>query len=234
MPGLARRWRNSPAALLVLAAACASGSGHAVRRDVDRRVAALSPTNKMFPAAPRPVPLAVGAWTQYKVVDETGRPSFSTMKLVGEELGSYWLEILDESYRGRTLTRMLLYFGDRSNPADMEIKVLTTTNAAGKVTTETDPGRLANARSRWEGLFYILTVNWQGLPQEDLSVPAGSFAGCYQRKDGPGWILGGVASRVWLHPLVPLTGLVRAQALNGSGTMELVAFGQHGAVSGIQ
>jgi hypothetical protein len=236
MPRSAGRWRSSPAALLAVAGACASGYDPAFRRDIDRRVAAVSPMAQTFPApaTTTPVPLAVGAWTQYKVVDESGRPSFLTMKLVGEDLGSYWLEIVDESYVGRTLTKMLLYFGDRSNAAAMDIKLLKSRNAAGQVTTEADASRLAEARTRWEPLLAMLVVTRPGLPQEDVTVPAGTFSGCYLREDGPGWILGGATTRVWLHPAVPLTALVRAQATNRPGTMELVAFGAHGAASEIQ
>jgi hypothetical protein len=157
-----------------------------------------------------------------------------TLKLVGEDLGSYWLEILDESYLGQTLTKMLLYFGDRSSAAAMDIKLLRTRDAAGRVTEAVDASQLADARPRWQALFSLLTAAWQGLPQEDASVPAGTFSACYQREDGPGWILGGADSRVWFHPLVPLTGLVRAQAVSRPGTMELVAFGAHGAVSELQ
>jgi hypothetical protein len=221
--------------LLAVAGACAPGYDPALQRDIDRRVAALSPAAQTFPApaAPAPLPLAAGAWTQYKVIDETGRPSFLTMKLVGEDLGSYWLEILDESYLARRLTKMLLYFGDRSNAAAMDIKILRTKEGGGPV-VEATVDQLAEARNRWQGLFATLVVAWQGLPQEDTTVPAGTFTGCYRREDGPGWILGGTASRVWLHPLVPLSGLVRAQALSRPGSMELVAFGAHGAVSEIQ
>src|SRR5216117_1858407 len=92
------RWRTMPAALLALLAApgaCAPGYDPALRRDIDRRVAAISPVAQTFaaPAAPTALPLAVGVWTQYKVTGQSGRPAFLTIKLVGEDLGSYWLEI---------------------------------------------------------------------------------------------------------------------------------------------
>jgi hypothetical protein len=238
MPRPTGRWRITPAALLAIIvelAGCASGYDPALRRDIDRRVAAVSPVAQTFPAPPAPtaLPLAVGAWTQYKVTDESGRPGFLTIKLVGEDLGSYWLEIVNESYVRRTLTKMLLYFGDRSNAAAMDIKMLRTRDGSGPV-VEASADQLAEARARWQALFQMLVVGWPGLPQEDASVPAGTFAGCFRRDDGPGWILNGASSRVWLHPLVPLAGLVRAQALDRPGTMELVAFGEHGAKSEIQ
>jgi hypothetical protein len=228
-------WCRLTAVLLATAGGCVSSYDPVIQQSIDRRVASLSETSQTFPApaAPAPPPLAVGSWAQYKVVDEQGRPSFLTMKLVGEDLGSYWLEVTHESYLGRTLTKMLLYFGDRSSTAALDIKILRTKDRNGQV-VEADGNQLVDARTRWQGLLSTLVVAWQGLPQEDTRVPAGTFSSCFLKETGPGWGLGGAASRIWSHPLVPLTGVVRAQGLDRPTTMELVAFGEHGAVSELQ
>jgi hypothetical protein len=227
-----------PAVVVAAVAACVSTSTYdpAVQKDIDRRVAALPTPAQTFPppAAPSPLPVAVGAWTQHKLVDEQGRPSFMTMKVVGEDFGSYWLEIAEESYLGRTLTKMLVYFGDRSSPSAIDIRILRTKDLRGEV-TEASPDQLAGARTRWQGLLTTLAAAYQGLRQEDTSVPAGTFTACYLREGGPAPLAGGGAtSRVWSHPMVPLTGVVRAQGLDRPMTMELVAFGEHGARSEMQ
>jgi hypothetical protein len=236
MPRSAGRWRTSPAALLAVVAACAPGYDPAYRRDIDRRVEALSKVAQTFPppASSTPVPLKVGAWTQHEMLDDRGQPAFFTMKLVGEDFGgATWLEILEETYRARTTTKMLVYLGDRSNAAAMEIKALKTREGSGKV-IEAGASQIVAARARWQGLLDALAVVWQAAAQEDATVPAGTFSGCYRRETPPRWGPLGAASRVWWHPLVPLTGIVRAQAIDSRGTMELVAFGEHGAVSEIQ
>jgi hypothetical protein len=233
-------WRG-PAGLVALTlAACVSASTYdpAVQKDIDRRVAALpSPAQAQTfppPDAPGPPPVTVGAWTQHKLVDDQGHPSFVTMKVVGEEFGSYWLEIAQESYLGRTLTKMLVYFGDRSTASTVEIRSLRTRGPTGKV-AEASADDLAEARTRWQGLLATLAAAWRGLRQEDTSVPAGTFSACYLREGGPAPLADAPgASRVWSHPMVPLTGVVRAQGLDRPLTMELVAFGEHGARSEMQ
>jgi hypothetical protein len=225
------------AAVLAATGGCATSTyDPAVQKDIDRRVAALPTPAQTFPppAAPSPPPLAVGSWTQHKLVDEQGHPSFLTMKVVGEEFGSYWLEIAQESYLGRTLTKMLVYFGDRSTPSAIDIRILRSKGPRGDV-SEAHADELAEARTHWQGLLATLAAAWQGLRQEDTSVPAGTFTACFLREGGPAPLADAAgASRVWSHPMVPLTGVVRAQGLDRRTSMELVAFGEHGARSEMQ
>src|SRR5829696_5712149 len=107
-----------------LAGACAASIDPAAKADIDRRVKALAPPSQAFPAptSAAPLPPAVGQWTQHVMMDDQGRPSFLTMKLVGEDLGSYWLELLEETYAGRRITKLLIYFGDRTAPDIRAIK----------------------------------------------------------------------------------------------------------------
>src|SRR5207248_9082562 len=97
------------------------------------------------------------------------------------------------------------------------------------------PARLGGAHAAWQGVLARLTPPaWQGLAQQDATVPAGIFPGCYQGETQPGW--GPFASRTltWSHPAVPVSGVVKGQAIDQRNSFELVAFGEHGAVSEIQ
>jgi len=223
------------AALVTTSLACFAGYDPAVKADIDRRVKALSPSNQTFPApsAPTPLPLAVGQWTQHKTVDDKGRPAFLTMKLVGEDLGSYWLEILNEGYTGRSVAKMLVYLGDRANTSAADIKILKTKEPSGEV-KEVAPDELEGARASWQGAISAMAIAWQGLPQEDTRVAAGTFKGAYKRETAPGWGPFESKSLAWSHPVVPLSGLVRSQGLDRKNNLELVAFGEHGAISEIQ
>jgi len=219
-------------ALLLLASlggACATGFDPAAKADIDRRVKALSPPTQTFPAptATAPLPPAVGQWTQHVMVDDQGRPSFLTMKLVGEDLGSYWLELLEETYSGRRITKLLIYFGDRSA---LDIRAIKTRVGIGPV-KEATREELGASRTTWAGILSMLAAGWEGSPQEEARAPAGIFAGAYKRQSEPGWGPQLSASTLWLHPAVPLSGLVRAQATPRKNRLELIAFGERGAVS---
>src|SRR3954471_8318903 len=146
-----RRWPAAALALFTALACAPSGYDTAARADIDRRVGLLGPPSSTFaaPTATALRPLAIGQWTQHKATDEKGRPSFLTMKLVGEDLGSYWVEIVDETYLGRSGAKMLVYLGDRTNAAAIDIKILKTMDRRGKV-TEVDP-REPEARAEWQG-----------------------------------------------------------------------------------
>ena len=77
----------------------------------------------------------------------------------------------------------------------------------------------------------MLFISWQGQPQEDAAVPAGTFAGCYKMRTDASWGPFSTASMSWSHAAVPLSGLVRSQGLDKPTTMDLVAFGLTGATS---
>jgi hypothetical protein len=221
-------------ALLASPACTPAGYDAAAKTDIDRRVTLLGPPSSTFPAPTATAlrPLAIGQWTQHKGLDQLGRPSFVTIKLVGEDLGSYWVEIVEETYLGRNAGKMLVYLGDRTNAAAIDIKILKTMDKRGQV-SEVDP-RLPEARAAWQGFLSVLATSWQGLPQEDASVPAGAFTSCWKGIAPAGWGPFPGRSTTWWHPAVPLSGLVRTQSLDQPTSLELVAFGDRGAVSEIQ
>ena len=215
-----------------LAAACATGIDLAAKEDIDKRVRALGRPAQTFAASadPTPLPLAVGQWTQHELLDDQGRPSFLTMKLVGEDLGSYWLELLEETYSGRRVTKLLVYFGDRSTPAALDIRAIKSRVGTGPVKEATQE-ELRASRTDWAGVLSMLAVNWPGLPQEEARAPAGIFAGAYKRETEESWGPLLEKSLTWSHPAVPLSGLVRSQASEGKGGLQLIAFGEKGAVT---
>lgn len=221
------------ALLLVASLGCATGVDPAAKEDIDRRVKGLAPPSQSYPAivgATAPPAPAVGQWTQHVMTDEQGRPSFLTMKLVGEDLGSFWLELLEETYSGRRVTKLLVYFGDRSTPAALDIRAVKSRVGTGPI-KEATREELGAAKTSWAGILTMLAAAWQGLPQEEARAHAGIFAGAYKRESEPGWGPLLAKSTLWLHPAVPLSGLVRSQSLERRGGLQLIAFGERGAVS---
>jgi hypothetical protein len=71
--------------------------------------------------------------------------------------------------------------------------------------------------------------SFAGTPREKLSAPAGTFEGCSKLEHTITFAELDGASTLWLHPSVPLTGLVRATLSSGEATIELVDFAAQGA-----
>jgi hypothetical protein len=86
-------------------------------------------------------------------------------------------------------------------------------------------------QSMWRGALQGLVVSWQGQPQEDAAVAAGTFAACYKMRTDASWGPWHGSTLSWSHPAVPLSGMVKSQSIDSPTTMELVAFGESGAQS---
>lgn len=210
-------------------AACGPSIDPAAKADIDGRVAALQPGASVVPAPTgfAPIPIAPGQWSQYKLTDD-GQPSFLTYKIVGEEGGAYWLEIVNERYTGRMTQKMLVAFGDRSDPSQLEIRAVKTRDTKGNV-TELPANMMPLFQATYRGIVSTMVIRWQGLPQEDAAVPAGRFGGCYKARSEVQWGPWKSVADSWSHPAVPMSGAVRSQGVDRPFTMELVAFGLTGA-----
>jgi len=217
-----------------LAAACGPSIDPAAKADIDRRVSVLQVgSNTVAAPAPgmfAPMPFAVGQWTQYKMVSDKNEPSFLTYKIVGQEADAVWLEMVNETYSGRTMQKMLVAFGNRMDPNTVQIRAVSTKDAKGNV-QEMPPAAISMMQSLYRGAVSSLIINWQGLPQESASVPAGRFDGCFKARTEAQWGAWRSVADSWSHPAVPLSGAVRSQGVDHQFTMELAAFGTSGAVS---
>jgi hypothetical protein len=214
--------------------ACGPSIDPAAKADIDRRVSVLQPGANAVPApAPgmfAPMALGVGQWTQYKMTNDKGEPSFLTYKVVGQEGDAVWLEIVNEAYTGRTMQKMLVAFGNRMDPSQVEIRAVSMKDAKGNVNVMPPPV-ISMMQSTYRGVISTMIINWQGLPQESASVPAGRFDGCYKARTDAQWGPWRSVADSWSHPAVPLSGAVRSQGVDHPFTMELAAFGTSGAVS---
>ena len=211
--------------------ACGPSIDPALKSDIDRRIASLGRPAQTFqaPSGFLPMALQAGQWTQHKMVHD-GEPSFMTHKVVGQVGDAFWIETVHESYSGRTVTKILLAIPNRMDPASMEIRGVVMKDRKGRVNTMEGP-MLSMMQGMYRGFVANLVVSWQGQPQEDAAVPAGTFAGCYKMRSDAQWGPWKAASTSWAHPAVPLSGMVRSEGIDRPSTMELVAFGLSGAVS---
>ncbi|HVR61332.1 MAG TPA: hypothetical protein VMU50_05500 [Polyangia bacterium] len=218
------------AAAVLGAAGCSPSVDPAARADIDRRVAALGTPGQNYgaPTGFAPMPFQTGQWTTHKLVDQDGRPSFMTYKIVGEDGGAFWLETVTETYGGRSVTKLLVAIPNRMDLGSVDIRAAAFKDHKGNVTRFDGP-TLAIVRNTYRSIVSTLVVSWQGLPQENVAVAAGEFAGCFKTRTDATWGPWHAASTAWSHAAVPLSGLVKSQRIDRPSTMELVAFGLAGA-----
>jgi len=235
---LACRSSVAPAVLvlgLILSATstgCGPSIDPAAKADIDARVARLGGPKQSYgaPVSFEPMPIAVGQWTEHKMTDQDGQPSFLTYKVVGQENDAFWLEMAQDGYTGHTVTKLLMSMGDRRTPSSIVVRAMKMKDKHGRV-TEIQPEMLSLVGSMFQSAVSLLAISWQGQPQENATAPAGTFPGCYKVRTDASWGPWSAASMSWSHPEVPLSGLVRSVGLDRPTTMELVAFGRSGALS---
>jgi hypothetical protein len=217
---------------LLSVAACGPSIDPAAKADIDARIAALGAPKQSFPAPAGfvPTPFAVGQWTRHKLIDDKGQPSFMTYKVIGQEGDAFWLEVVTDQYTGHTMMKMLLAIPNRMDASTIDIRALAIKDKNGHVTTLDGP-MLSLLRGSYQSALSTLVISWQGLPQEDATVPAGTFTGCFRARTDASWGPWHTASTSWSHAAVPLSGLVKSQGIDKPTSMELVDFGLTGAVS---
>jgi hypothetical protein len=220
------------ALLSALAAGCGPSIDSAAKADLDRRLAELPTSEETFPPSESFLPMAfvVGQWTEHRFTDDKGRAALVTNKLVGQEDGAYWLEIVTESYEGREAARLLVAMIAGRDPGGMEIRALKIKKGTGAA-VDVDPGALLDVRGRYRASLDLLAMSVEGEEKDDVRVPAGHFIGCYKVTTPRAWGPWSVPAVACTHPSVPLSGVVRATPVGQPGLMELVGFGASGAES---
>jgi hypothetical protein len=211
--------------------ACGASINEAAKADIDRRASALGPSSREIeaPTAPEPMALAPGQWMTLLQNDGEKR-SFATYKIIGQDADAYWIEVSSETYYGKSATRMLVAFGDRTDPRSFDIRSVFTKDTDGRI-QEVPAPILSLMRSTYAGILDSFVITWSELPREDAAVPAGRFAGCFKGRSTVSFAGNSVTSDVWWHSAVPINGMVKSVGVDNEGTAELVDFGLTGARS---
>ncbi len=213
--------------------ACGPSINQAAKTDIDRQVGALQASGKSFkpPVGFDPMPLAVGQWVQYKSIDEDGKPSITTHKIVGQKGDAYWFETTSKTYYGENSTAFLMRMGDRRNPETIDVMDIWIRNPDG--TEMQYPPGLVNLmmKSMFGGSMSMLSVNWDNKPQEDVSVTAGSFSRCYKARATASILGVSATTDTWGHSSVPISGTVKSLGVDRKLSMDLIDFGERGARS---
>ena len=217
--------------LLALATGCAPSVDPALRAKIDGQIAAAAPHDTRYPAPTTraPMPLAAGQWTRIKRIDKDRRPSLLTYKVLGQEGDASWVEVVTEQYTGRTVLKMLVAFGDRTDVNKVEIRHVVL-KQGDRAPLDYQQPLLGMVQGTFKGVAKGLVIRWEGLPQETKVVPAGTFTDAF-KTDAEVSVYGFTSrGRTWSHSAVPIQGLVYAENDDGS-TMDLLDFGMTGATS---
>jgi hypothetical protein len=218
--------------LAVAPAACGPTIDPAARADLERHLEQIQTSEETFPPAESYSPMAfvVGQWTEYRITDDKGRKSLITSKLIGQEEGAYWFEVVNETPEGREAAKMLVAMPGGRDPAGMEIRSLFLKKGKA-LPVVVDPGSLPALRAKFRGALDLFAITAETQEKDDVRVPGGHFIGCYLIETAGAWGPWKVPAEVCTHPSVPLSGIVRAQPIGVNGLLELVGFGVTGAES---
>lgn len=213
-------------------AACSPSVNQSYKASIDQRVAALGSSGQSYeaPTSAEPMPLAVGQWSRYKLVDDEGRPGFITYKVVGERDGAWWVEIVNESYVSRSVNLALIDLGNRKDPSTFDVKEMKTKNDDEAV-RELPASIVSLMQPLWKPIVSSLIIDWAEKPQEPAEAPAGSFDACFKVRATVAFAGSSWTSDGWSHPAVPINGTVKSRGVDTATSLDLVEFGLSGAQS---
>ncbi|MEM9067907.1 MAG: hypothetical protein AAGE52_05350 [Myxococcota bacterium] len=176
-----------------------------------------------------PLPVAIGQWVRYRVTWREGARSGTEYRVVDREDDTWWIEMSDRRGRQTRHVRMRV----RPGTGGRSHELLSLTFKTGSEVREI-PSRLLGMHQgqmqTW--LAMLFPMDWEGRPQEDVTVRAGLFHGSFRGEQTLDFNGQQVTAEVWHHPEVPLTGMVKfVDRASGGHTLELDAFGTEGARS---
>ena len=217
--------------------ACGPSIDPAAKADVDARIAKLADQAITIPAPQpgtvAPMPLATGQWAQYRVRLKDGEQLLRTTKILEKEGNAFWYEVVEDTYRGRTVERILVSFGDETQHPHVELLALKSKDAKGRI------GQVSRRQlalpivtyDTYRAQFTAFIAPWPPRPEGPTVVPAGRFEGCSHETSAIKLRRHERVIESWWHPAVPLSGFVRLQDSSGAVENELVAYGTTGARS---
>lgn len=193
-----------------------------------------APTGPVMPPPTTvlPKPLQTGQFVRYKVTDKGKEREFS-YSVLGAEGDAHWIQVVSERDGRRIVIQILLAIGNRAHPTSAKVRGVKM--KMGNMVREFRGATLAAIRKSVDGAMAELTVpGIDGLPQQDVTVPAGTFRQCYKRESTVTFVQIQDKARQWLHPGVPVLAMVKTESMTEDYKMELVAFGDTGAKDELQ
>lgn len=210
----------------LLIGACGASVNPAFKAQIDTRIAAAQQSDSRFAASAETNAgqLKAGTWALYKLTNNKQRPSLVTYKILSEDHGAYWIETISESYTGRLVQLMKVYFGPGTPPSEIRVDQVLQKHNDDDVTHVPTP-LLRMMGGVYGAMLKHLTTSWQGSPQEDITVRAGTFEQAYRIRSEVAFGPMRSTSDVWYHSEAPVGGTVKTVSIENGSMMELLDFG---------
>jgi hypothetical protein len=175
------------------------------------------------------LPIREGQWVRFDIDDGkgNGKRKFS-YAVIGKEGDAHWLDVMVEQPTGAVSVQILVSIPDRNDASQVKIKKFKVKLPTGQVQTFSG-ATVAAAQQQFKSFMARFAIpKFAGLPQEDVTVPAGRFRGCYKRTEKVELLGLKDESSVWNHTAVPIMAMVKLVSKDGT-TFELTGYGLTGA-----
>jgi hypothetical protein len=180
----------------------------------------------------QPMPLAVGQWILTSSTSN-GKRSISRTSIVGQEEGGFIFDTYNMTDYEETAMQMLIVGLDKFRKPDeienIDIVWVKMKDKDGKISTVEGP-ILSMMKGFYKKGFTNFMVNTDGeLDGGTVTVPAGTFAGCWKITTELTVFGSTYSSESWFHPDVPISGMVKSESKDNDMTTQLIDFGTTGA-----
>lgn len=195
----------------------------------DSLLASLTPTSGNFADSTTRKPWKAGQWVAYKQLDGED-PGVIKYSIVEETADGFWMEIYNTTYYATAYQKWLVSGYDHADPdsiRNLSIKrVITWSPDSGQQPMAAPPFIAPMSNSALKSL----AIEFTDTPPESVTTIGGTFASRTKRTTLR--ILGRTfESDVFLNGNVPIWGMVKSAATDGSSSLELIAFGESGATA---
>jgi len=182
----------------------------------------------------RPMPLAVGQYTSYRLSDGDKR-SVLRSAVVGEHEDGWIIESYSLTPSVESTTQMLVTGLDKTwetlDPTHLDIQWVKTKQGDGDVKT-VEGTALAMTKKTYRNMLANVFFHYESIEgTAAVRVPAGTFNGCTKAVTTVKHIFWSNTVESYYHNVVPLSGIVRSLSLDDGALMELVEFGTSGATA---
>ncbi len=166
------------------------------------------------PEATDRAPFATGQWTQHRVTDPKQGKGHVTYAIIGKEGSAHWIDFSYDVGAQKLSFQVLVDFKGAKDLRKAQILKAKAKPPAG---THTLSGAMLEpVKNRFADALGGGAPSLAGLPQEDMTVPAGTFLSCYRSHNKQQAFGVSADSTVWHHPAVPITTMVKMTTKDGS------------------
>ncbi|MBR9976718.1 MAG: hypothetical protein KFH87_01400 [Bacteroidetes bacterium] len=176
----------------------------------------------------RPMTYKVGQYVVYGITDGDDRSVYRTA-LVGKDGDAWIMETKNISAYGESTTQMAVRGLEKVYESfdidDMDILWVKMQQDDGQVQT-IDGMTLSLVKGTYKKSLTGLVMRFDaGQTTGSVRVPGGTFDGCTKVTSKVETFFGDYESDVWLHPEVPLNGVVRSVSKDNDTVSDLLEFG---------